>query len=279
MGECCLHLAALRLVRLASRRDICHHRAVSGRRTSLLFHWTGKNIALDPETLTDETRASYLSMLVSILSGGLWLSSCHEMIQVSRGVHGWSPRMTCLTETRLSVINRHARKYGLLGLGFEREFVLRFHGTPVHYVRGRPPESLMEDLTSLTSWLSALRDEHDDPAKKDEILAQFHRAYHLLALTKPMTDAKSKGEDFELLHEHEWRIVQTESLKPLLRCIRSQSDTESALWAVPIAPADLRFLVFPDAGTRELAMEDERFQAWCGHRAIPMLTLQEAEQL
>ncbi|HGJ64905.1 TPA: hypothetical protein ENS27_05880 [bacterium] len=44
--------------------------------------------------------------------------------------------MLCLTEIKLSIINRHTQLYGGLGFGFTRSFVLEIHGTPVKYVDG-----------------------------------------------------------------------------------------------------------------------------------------------
>ena len=247
------------------------------RRSSLLFHWTGKGISLERRALSDEQRQEYVEMLRSILNNGLWLSFCLEVAKFERGVQSWGPRMACFTETRISEAGEHASSYGLLGLGFEREFVLRFHGSPVHYVRGRPPDSLMKDLSDLISWLSNRRGQAQSDQEREELLSQFHKAYHVLAFMKPMTESGSSAEDFELLHEHEWRIIHTRGLEPQLRLI--QQDVEKGpLWGVPVSPDDVRILVVPDAATRGLARDDPHIQAFFGPSMPPVLTLQEASE-
>lgn len=255
-------------------RTWCKYDTMPARRSSFLFHWTGKDISTKPNELSEEDRIRYVERLRSLLMG-LWLSFC---IEVVKGAGAWGPRTVCFTETRLSVTGEHARRYGLLGLGFSREFVLRYHGAPVHYVRGRPPESLMGDLHSLMSWLSNLQVRFaEDSEIHREARENFLRAYHLLAFMKPMTAARNSVEDFELLHEHEWRIVHTRSLEGRLRLVREKTETEAPLWAVPIEPNDVRFVIVPDDATRTLISHDKEIQGFLSRAAI--LTLEEASEL
>lgn len=108
-------------------------------RTDFLVHWTGKDICLDSQALSDEHRARYVDRLADILGKGFWMTKPDEKIYGNKNVYiEYSAPMTCFTEIRLSQAKLHAQRYGLLGVGVTRRFVLDRLGGPVHYVRNHP---------------------------------------------------------------------------------------------------------------------------------------------
>ena len=110
-------------------------------KSEYLVHWTGKDICTDVVALTSSTRIQYIQRLESSLRTGLWMNRVTDGLS-SRNAVGdpgvvltFSNPMTCFTEVRLTQSVEHTRKYGLLGLGFSREFLLARDGLPVIYLR------------------------------------------------------------------------------------------------------------------------------------------------
>jgi hypothetical protein len=258
---------------------------MSGKRSRFLVHWTGPDLEREPSKLTDKSRALYVERLASILERGLRLCSIRESVGYihdstgSHHGHSWRPRLTCFTEVRLSQASFHAREYGLLGIGFAREWVVERGGGPVHYVRGRDRDVISENLGTLSAWLSALAKPHytTDRERYDEIMALWYRVVENLCFTKRMSRS-SRVDDFERLDEHEWRIVRLH--RPFASSTLFGEDGEHG--TVLIAPDDVRLLVFPDFATRSLALADGRIKAILARRADGppiMLTLDDAEHL
>jgi len=109
-------------------------------RSDFLVYWTGKKIHRCHETIRPEHRREYLERLLDILREGLWMRRsrekiCVPMVPQTGGAflgHEWP--ITCFTEIKLSQVHRHTKRYGCLGFGFSREFVIRRFGAPVQYV-------------------------------------------------------------------------------------------------------------------------------------------------
>ena len=103
---------------------------------------------------------------------------------------------TCFTEIRLSQAERHACRYGLLGIGVTRSFVLDRLGGPVHYVRNHDVECVVGNIKFLL----------DDLTKRDAEMGLRALTVNS-AFIKKMSDHGS--DDFIYLDEHEWRIIHT----------------------------------------------------------------------
>ena len=134
-------------------------------RPNYLVHWTGKDIASDPELLTDGDRRKYLDRLTDILHNGFWMTRPPEKLM---GRHPRSPKggsvsftyeanMTCFTEIRLSQSVGHAKLYGCLGIGVDREYILERWGSPVHYVRNHEREKIVSAFFDLRYMLVKLK--------------------------------------------------------------------------------------------------------------------------
>jgi len=52
---------------------------------------------------------------------------------ISPGQLYYAQNITCFTELKISSSYEHTMKYGLLGLGYSRKFILSNGGRPVHY--------------------------------------------------------------------------------------------------------------------------------------------------
>ncbi len=121
--------------------------------SDILIHWTGRDF--DPavkETYhdnTDRERPSktddgltekYHKRLFDILRYGLWVTedakNDHIAINKDKFDLPKHPR-TCFTELKLSESRKHAFKFGRLGIGFKRLFVVGRGGQPVYYLHNQ----------------------------------------------------------------------------------------------------------------------------------------------
>src|SRR5260221_14510840 len=124
-------------------------------RSSLLVHWTGKDICTNRNDLSDSHRRDYVERARSILQDGFWVTRPKEqLIGSSPGSDASSScdyviDVSCFTEVRLSQAELHSQRYGLLGIGVERKFVLDRRGGPVHYVRNASCETVVGNSLAL----------------------------------------------------------------------------------------------------------------------------------
>lgn len=235
-------------------------------RTDFLVHWTGKDICSDPDALNDEHRRRYMDRLADILGRGFWMTKPDEKIYGMNNVYiEYNAPMTCFTEIRLSQARFHARRYGLLGVGVMRRFVLDRLGGPVHYVRNHQTECVIGNVREL---LKAL--ETCDPQYKEYFAVNS-------AFIKGMSDPET--DNFVYLNEQEWRIVHTHSQTEAKNLVRTGCGHPE--YRIPVKKCDVRIIVFPDEQTHMQAREDPRLEAWLQTpprtNAI-QLTLQECGQ-
>jgi hypothetical protein len=240
------------------------------KRSKYLVHWTGKDIQSDIFSLTDDQRQDYLVRLFSILEDGFWMTKPQEMIYGRGGsVITYKAHMTCFTEIRLSAAEDHAKRYGLLGIGVLREFVLDLLGGPVHYVRNRPNEAIIGNIYSLFELIKK--------NKAKNVISQGNVPQKILEFVvsffKPMTTANGE-EDFSYLNEQEWRIVHSYLLenKKII-----PTGKQKPKYRITLKPEDVKLIVFPDEKTRNLGYKHCRFSKWVKYLEAPpiMVTLEE----
>src|ERR1051325_3373457 len=111
-------------------------------RSKFLVHWTGSDI--DEEKCDDDAkRDKYLDRLRDDYVNGLFVKKSEEgtlrRMKLKRLVR------LCFTEIRLSEVETHASRYGKLGIGFDRKFLINRGGRPVIYVPFEATTKLMED--------------------------------------------------------------------------------------------------------------------------------------
>ena len=170
--------------------------------SDFLIHWTGNDIdsVYDQQWFeSDRSRTNkncdvtdrYLKRLYDILQFGIWMTSEYESPFCVNGnpVQIPSTPRSCFTELKLSQSRQHARRYGRLGIGFKRLFVIQRSGRPVIYY------GLHKDK------------------KEDIFLEQCARDFKdkgLLNFFKPMNSLTELNYDY--YSESEWRILYFEEL-------------------------------------------------------------------
>ncbi|MDQ1318549.1 MAG: hypothetical protein QG588_2211 [Candidatus Poribacteria bacterium] len=117
-------------------------------RSDFLVHWTGaKDIEVEyrkngDEKLRQKTYVDRLCTTLDLNNGGLWMNDVDIEL---RGLFNnfsyirtipFTWPATCFTEIKLSQSQKHAERYGRLGFGFTRQFVMDRDGAPVQYVPG-----------------------------------------------------------------------------------------------------------------------------------------------
>jgi len=288
----------------------------AGRRTTLrsdfLVHWTGakdiekeykkgKSIVREDKTLSDEERKEKYKMLCKERrrkyvkrfhdtlepigledprANGLWMTRMQEKIPLRKPRDRslkYDVPVTCFTEIKLSDIRDHTMRYGCLGLGFSRSFVIRRFGAPVQYVAGTEDDIIAENLNHVYGVLGRLKSccAHQE-LQKSGIIEHLKKSgvidreindifEDLLESVKTnICFIKNMSESdhlFSSLDEAEWRIPYTEikANAGMLTLIKRGHRPESK---IPFGPNDLKVLIFPDAKARQMALEDCDIRKW-----------------
>ncbi len=100
-----------------------------GIHSKILVHWMGKDIENNSE---DKRSQFYVDRLKNDLQEGLYTKTTDEAV-----IRGWIIKnitRLCFTEIRLSQVQTHAERYGKLGLGITRDFIMNRGGRPVIYI-------------------------------------------------------------------------------------------------------------------------------------------------
>ena len=254
-----------------------------------LYHWVGRHIDYtDPDdedsrvkSLCDEQREHYLSDLRNILDSkmGLWMKKTRVPDQIGSGnlVRVRQP-LLCFTEWSLSDSQPHAYKYGRLGLGFPRKFVLGLGGQPVSYIaasqnepnyfadallavaahfhryQGDDAEVLRKEFLFLTQFVKKLRMEQQDRKARDEARSVKRYGRPAERRAKPTkTYSKQYGKTLEFLEEREWRVVYHDALLRRGRIRENISRPQGPDYFVPVQPGkDLFTVVLPDYRTAQI---------------------------
>jgi Putative abortive phage resistance protein AbiGi, antitoxin len=231
-------------------------------RSDFLVHWTGKDICTDCRALTADNRQAYVDLLLSIMQDGFWMTVPREQLIGNYTTLQYDIPMTCFTEIKLSQTQAHVQRYGLLGVGVSRRFVLDRLGGPVHYVRNHQDEFVVANTFQIFEYFR----------KTSNSLVGHSQANlcFLKAMSNPGTD------DFEVLNENEWRIIETEAQVIAGNLLRTGKARPRAL--IPLK-GETRLVVFPDDRTRSLALINPTLKTMLqGPSGVPMLlTIEECE--
>lgn len=122
-------------------------------RSDILVHWTAKELK-GKSTSESEIQEKYIELLYSIYSKGLRFSTPKEHDEVA-GVNCLSilkPKpIICFTELKLSKTKEHADRYGELGIGFNREFLMKWGANPVFYMQNKNQGIVNTNLSGLVN--------------------------------------------------------------------------------------------------------------------------------
>jgi hypothetical protein len=230
-----------------------------------LFHWFGKDIEQNHKLSVDEKIALYLKYLAFSLKHGLRLTWQSEpLCQPGLVAAGY---MVCFTDNKLSDCIYHSQRFGKMGLGFSKKYVLGHQGKPVIYIRNNRLDWFARTLHDLSNGVSRTNDE--------KLIAQLR---YITAFLKPMSKsaplrksrkakktthpmptyptnpayARHYGPKLDYYVEHEWRIVLTDSMAQKLA-----KDTRDDLYRLPYrVGTELFTVVFPDLRTQSAALQD-----------------------
>ena len=131
--------------------------------SKILVHWTLKEQSGDSAEVCKQR-------LVDILRDGLWFGEVTESFPLfERNVSPIKRKMLCFTETRLSQAvsgsNKLPFKYGRLGIGLHRKFVVRNGGNPVFYVNAMDSANIaqmMNENVELRCFVKTMNDPERD---------------------------------------------------------------------------------------------------------------------
>ena len=211
-----------------------------GIHSKILVHWTGRDI--EKAGCTDKPQ-QYVARLRDDLKYGLYATPVVEAairkVKVKRLVR------ICFTEIRLSEAQTHAGRYGKLGIGFARKFVMDRGGRPVIYIpfSPQPDGSLLEDSIR---YFYENRDEEDLEARS--------AVTRILGYVKRMDDPGDELHDGPdcFYEEMEWRLVYGKGANDKYFV----AGEEPEIYRCPFAARDVKVIVFPDELTKQLALGD-----------------------
>jgi len=177
--------------------------------SDFLVHWTGLDIdnQYDPyweqendPKLNKEIINPYIERLTNILEYGLWMTSSDNDKPLSyegKEVKRESFYRTCFTELKLSEARVHAKRFGRLGIGVKRPFVMRKKGAPVIYFR--------EEFGSL--FFTSFRQGNNDTIS---IPCDTWWAYYLKSMNEGET--RRGYVQYKNFDESEWRVIFSEEI-------------------------------------------------------------------
>jgi len=219
-----------------------------GIHSKFLVHWTGgEDIEKRPK---GERPQLYVERLINDLQEGLYAKTTEE--DVIRRLKIKNLTRLCFTEIRLSQAQMHAKRYGRLGLGFSRDFIMNKGGRPVIYIpfEAEADSRLLED---------SLRDVYNNSKDRDDIHKPF---ISIMAYVKRMSN--SKGEDY--YEEMEWRIVHHARDKNII-------DTGRGVHRLKFKPNNLKIIIFPDEDTKQLSLKDDYIKNYLSEHMPIIATL------
>ena len=136
----------------------CYKGEIMGIHSKILVHWTGKDIENSPGANKSQ---QYVERLKDDCENGLFAKRTSE--NLIRGKKIKNLLRICFTEIRLSQAQIHAERYGKLGIGFARDFILNKGGRPVIYI----PHTANEDSRLLEDSIKNVYEKSKDNDNKE----------------------------------------------------------------------------------------------------------------
>lgn len=217
--------------------------------SKFLIHWTGKDINPYNRKLDTDMRKKYVKRLKDVLRKGLYMKPGEEKIygKNNKWIKAEIARV-CFTEIKLTQTEKHAKRYGELGIGFNRNFVLEREGNPVFYVQNGDKGHIIENFVVLRDLMDELS---ADKAKTKELEI-------ILGYLKNMS-CRNENE-LKYYDEMEWRIVHIDRLTGPDNYIQDNGEITKEgkkIYRLKIQSKDTHLVVFPDNETVRLALKDE----------------------
>ena len=203
-------------------------------RSKILVHWTGRDIE---EESPPNKPQQYVNRLVDYYQKGLYSKRTSE--PTLRGLNIKDLVRLCFTEIRMSQSHDHPNKYGKLGVGFSRDFIINRDGRPVIYIPFEPKYGLLENSLKSIFENSNNDNEIHQPIK------------NILAFIKRMGDERNE-DNFE---EMEWRIVYGENQINFM-------EENNGVYRFHFEASDVKVVIFPDKETKTLALNNKELKGF-----------------
>jgi hypothetical protein len=239
--------------------------------SKFLIHWTGKDFCDNADTrlVQDE----YVKRLRDTCERGFYMQKGREEIW-GVGDKWIKPDIgrVCFSEIGLSRARSHAERYGGLGIGVHRSFILEREGNPVFYVqngkRGHMVEQFAVIHANAESLAQRLEQSHDDTVAGVLRTGIRDPLRFVMGYVKNMSDRDDS--EMKYYDEMEWRVVHVDRL--MGRCIVPDEEARG-VFRLLLSARDVRIIVFPDDATRLLALKDEFLKDYfmCGWPIVTTL--------
>lgn len=214
--------------------------------TKFLVHWTGKDFHIPlTKELDNSLRDEYVKRLIDTLENGFFMQLGKEKIYDLDGK--WIQQIVsrlCFTEIKLSGARKHTEKYGNLGIGVDREFVLNRYGNPVFYVMNGNYSNTPVCARKVLDFIIKSNDKG--------ILLEFGT---LLAYFKNMNERDCK--ELVFYDELEWRITHLNRLED--ENYLTVQDRTKHIYRVKLNKNEVKVIVFPDEKTKIIAFNNPLF--------------------
>jgi hypothetical protein len=272
-----------------------------------LFHWTGRDIESPTRSgstdipsnyigsqspLNDSQRAKYINRVKGTLAKGLWIKAPEKPEQIGAGqqlIDICQP-IVCFTEWALEESIPHVSRYGRLGFGFTKQFVLASGGQPVAYVNNILKLPYLKSFLHIHKLVKKLKERFPSDSQLEQLVneIEYVSAFHknIRQIRAPAGAAQSPDEPktvtsdgvvrssiypdevprkvgniLHFLEEREWRIVYDKMLETSGR-VRGNGPSRTPPYYLPFVPGkDLTSIVLPDSRCVKMAMSDEDLRA------------------
>jgi len=221
-----------------------------GIHSNILVHWTGKDIENSPGANKSQ---QYVERLKDDCENGLFAKRASE--NLIRGKKIRNLLRICFTEIRLSQAQTHAERYGKLGIGFTRDFIMNKGGRPVIYIpyKAKADSRLLED---------SIKNVYD----KSENNKEIHRSSKwIMAHVKRM----SNGNRDDYYEEMEWRLVHDESSNNK----HFTKGKGTGIHRLKFVASDIKVIIFPDEDIKQMSLKDETIRKYFSEHMPIMATL------
>lgn len=221
--------------------------------SNFLVHWTGKDI--EDCSATGKSKL-YVERLKDDLEKGLFAKRTSE-----DSIREWKIKnliRICFTEIRLSQTQTHAERYGKLGIGFNRDFIMSKGGRPVIYI----PFNAKNDSRLLEDSIRNVFEQSNDNS-------EIHRsAKWIMAHVKRMSNGKTEN----YYEEMEWRLVHDEKSTHF-------AIGESDVYRLKFDASDVKVIILPDEITKQRSLGDKFIRKYFSAHLPIMATLDECSNL
>lgn len=219
-----------------------------------LVHWTGRGLS----------GVEFADRLVSIFQDGLWCNppNTPDTVRCVGGNQFELPRngVVCFTELSPDNSDRHVEKYGRLGIGFRRDYLLKCGANPVFYVQNGQHGIANTNLAILelvvrngliSTGVPGLFSGPDAIGALRSLLSYF----------KPMSrdDSAADGAVLDFYNELEWRIAPSHMRVSDGRIITPEMFVyANGRWNFRFDPEQVALIVAPDETVKALMLSDPR---------------------